>query len=113
MEIRLIPVIDASGLRSYKEVPGGTFFEAAQFVNGLLNNGERLDIELLDLTAREIDVLEKQTECNLIRQQIGEISIKKCAAIAANRSPRLYLKQLNGLSVKLWRLEREIKKACP
>ncbi|MDH2334253.1 hypothetical protein [Paenibacillus polymyxa] len=113
METRLIPVIDASGLRSYKEVPGGTFFEAVQFVNGLLNNGERLDMELLDLTGWEIDVLEKQAECNLIRQQMGEISSKKCAAIAANRSPRLYLNQLNGLSVKLWRLEREIKKACP
>ncbi|AIW41812.1 hypothetical protein [Paenibacillus polymyxa] len=113
METRLIPVIDASGLRNYREVPGGTFFEAARFVNGLLNNGERLDIESLDLTLREIDVLEKQAECNLIRQKIGELSSKKCEAIAANRSPRLYLNQLNGLSVKLWRLEREIKRACP
>ncbi|MNW52799.1 hypothetical protein D3C74_303340 [compost metagenome] len=113
MVIRLIPVIDASGLRSYREATGETYFEAVQNINSLLANGDRLDMELIDLTVKETELLEKQTECILIRQQIGEISIKKCAAIAANRSPRLYLKQLNGLSVKLWRLEREIKKACP
>lgn len=113
METRLIPVIDASGLRSYKEVPGGTFFEAAQFVCALLNIGERLDMESLDFTAQEMDLLEKQAECSLIRQQIGEISSKKCEAIAGNRSPRVYLNQLNRLSIRLWRLEQEMKKICP
>lgn len=112
METRLIPVIDASGLRIYKEVRGGTFFEAVQFVCGLLNVGERLDMELLDFTAQEMDLLEKQVECNLIRQQMGELSSKKCEAIAANRNPRVYLNQLNRLSVRLWRLEREMKKVC-
>ncbi|MGR6765385.1 hypothetical protein ACU1JV_26815 [Paenibacillus sp. T2-29] len=113
METRLIPVIDASGLRSYREATGETYFEAVQNINSLLDNGDCLDTDLLELSEQEIRLLEKQSECTRIRKQIGEINDKKVEAIATNRNPRQYLNQINGLSAQLWRLEREIKKACP
>ncbi|MEC0234039.1 hypothetical protein P4H71_06805 [Paenibacillus kribbensis] len=113
METRLIPVLDADGLRSYMGVTCATYFEAVLHINSMIDVTERLDMDLLELTDREIDVLAKQTECKLIRKQIGEIRQKKVEAIAANRSPRLYLKQLNSLSIQLFRLEREMKKVCP
>ncbi|WP_277375806.1 hypothetical protein [Paenibacillus polymyxa] len=113
METRLIPVIDASGLRSYLEVPGSTYFEAAYNVNGLLSGAVTLDTDLLDLTEQEFDVLHKQNECKLIREQLHEVSCKKMDALANNRSPRKFLNEQNELSFRLFRLEREIKKACP
>ncbi|MDY7990658.1 hypothetical protein UY286_08775 [Paenibacillus polymyxa] len=113
METRLIPVLDASGLRSYLEVPGNTYFEAAYNVNSLLSGAVTLDMDLLDLTEQEFDVLHKQNECKLIREQLHEVSYKKIDALANNRSPRKFLNEQNELSFRLFRLEREIKKACP
>ncbi len=110
METRLIPVIDNSGLRSYLEVPGGTIFEGAYFINSLLSDAVRLDMSLLHLTEEEVQELDKQTECKKIRERMRELNYKKLEAISLGINPIEYKKEWHVLSGKLFRLEREMKK---
>ncbi|MGW8956648.1 hypothetical protein [Paenibacillus sp. NPDC055715] len=110
METRLIPVIEASGLRNYLETPGATYFEAAYNVNSLLSGAVILDKEKLELTEMEAAILERQSQCKRLREEMGELIALRLDALNNFRSPRKYSNKLNEISCEIFRLERANKK---
>ncbi|WP_238353810.1 hypothetical protein [Paenibacillus sp. 23TSA30-6] len=110
METRLIPVIDASGYRSYMEVPGKTFFEAACLIDGLLSEAVRLDMSLLHLTEQELHELGVRKECRQIRTQLLYLYQDSIDALNDGHSIQQLRTRIDELTVRLYELEESIGK---
>ncbi|MGG1651352.1 hypothetical protein [Paenibacillus sp. NRS-1780] len=54
--------------------------------------------------------MDKQTECQKIRERMGELVEKRTEALSKNKNPRVFTKEFNELSCRLFRLERAMKK---
>lgn len=108
--MRIVPIIDALGQRDYVKAPGATYFEAAYAVGNLLNAGERVNTDLLELTDMELQVLSKQAECRELRESMRPLIDKKYTLLNLHRSTHRVSEELNRISSKIFQLEREIRK---
>lgn len=110
MYMRVVPIIDALGQRDYVKAPGDTYFEAAYAAGDLLSAGECINTELLELTEQEQDVITKQAECRELRESMRPLIDKKYTLLNLHRSTHTVTDQLNRISTKIYRLERDIRK---
>ncbi|MEK3788779.1 hypothetical protein [Paenibacillus sp. FSL K6-1230] len=110
MYMRVVPIIDRLGQRSYVKAPGATYFEAAYTAIDQLSTGERIATDLLELSEQEIQVLDKQAQCHKLREDMRPLIEKKYKLLNLHRSTHTVTDQLNRISTKIFRLEREIRK---